>query len=114
MYLFLAVNSLVIGTILYLIINQNIQNLRNNWSLYRCNPLYMAFAGWVDPADGVDGNFRKCMNLYGKDLVGGMTDIFGAQLSLIMVMASNTSSTRRHRLNTMTVAHHMGMRTSPK
>jgi hypothetical protein len=83
MYLFLAVNAATIGVILYLIITQNIQNLRNNWSLYRCNPLYMAFAGWVDPADGVDGNFQKCMNLYGKDLVGGMTDIFGAQMSLI-------------------------------
>jgi len=87
MYLFLAVNSLVIGTILYLIINQNIQNLRNNWSLYRCNPLYMPFAGWV--GEDVAGNFRKCMNLMGKDLVGGMTDVFGAQISLIIDALSN-------------------------
>jgi hypothetical protein len=89
MYLFLAVNAVTVGFIVYLTITQNIQKLRNNWSLYRCNPLYMPFAGWVDPKDGMDGNFRKCMNLYGKDLVGGMTDIFGAQMSLILDALSN-------------------------
>jgi len=89
MYLFLAANAVTIGFIVYLTINQNIQTLRNNWSLYRCNPLYMPFAGWVDPKDGIGGNFQKCMNLYGKDLVGGMTDIFGAQMALILDALSN-------------------------
>lgn len=83
MYLFLAVNVVTFGVIFYLIISQNIQNLRNTWSLYRCNPLYMPFAGWIDPDEDAASNFRKCMNLMGKDLVGGMTDVFGAQISLI-------------------------------
>ena len=84
MYLFLAINAVVLGTIVYLQVSQNIQVLRNNWSLYRCNPLYMPLAGWVDPDTGTAGNFQKCMNLMGKDLVGGMTDIFGAQMALII------------------------------
>ena len=83
MYLFLAVNALVIGTLVYIQISNNIQTLRNNWSQYRCNPVYMPFAGFIDE-DGAAGNFRKCMNLMGKDLVGGMTDIFGAQLALVI------------------------------
>jgi hypothetical protein len=49
----------------------------------------MAFAGWIDPDTGTAGNFRKCMNLMGKDLVGGMTDVFGAQMSLIIDALSN-------------------------
>lgn len=89
MYLFLAINAFVLGTIVYLQVSQNIQVLRNNWSLYRCNPLYMPLAGWVDPKTGTAGNFQKCMNLMGKDLVGGMTDIFGAQMALIIDALTN-------------------------
>lgn len=73
-----------VGIIVAIQLYSNLAKVRDNWSAYRCNPLFMLFAGWIDPTTGIDGNFRKCMNLYGKDLVGSMTDIFGAQIALVI------------------------------
>jgi hypothetical protein len=55
----------------------NLRNIRDSWSEYRCNPAYMLFA------DDIGDNFRSCMNLIGKSVVGGMTDSLGSQFSLI-------------------------------
>jgi len=84
MYLFILANIITISFIIYYEIYYNIEKLRNNWSEYRCNPIFMLFSDWIDPTNGIAGNFRKCMNLAGKDLVGNMTDIFGAQISLVI------------------------------
>lgn len=73
-----------VGIIVAIQLYSNLAKVRDNWSAYRCNPLFMLFAGWIDPTTGIDGNFQKCMNLYGKELVGSMTDIFGAQIALVI------------------------------
>jgi hypothetical protein len=73
-----------LGIIGYIQVYYNLVKIRDSWSEYRCNPLYMIFAGWVDPDIGTEGNFQRCMNLYGKDLVTSMTDLFGAQISLVI------------------------------
>jgi hypothetical protein len=75
--------GLTFFTILYIEFSYSIVELRNEWSKYRCNPLYMPFAGWVDPDTGIMGNFERCMNLVGKDLVSNMSDSMGGQISLI-------------------------------
>ena len=61
----------------------NLQKVRNEWSLYRCNPLYMPFAGIVDEATGTAGNFQHCMNLMGKDIMAPITDALGSEFSII-------------------------------
>jgi hypothetical protein len=82
-YIFIGTFLITLGFIFYFYLLSNIGSMRNEWSLYRCNPLYMPFASWIDPSESADGNFRKCMNLMGKDLVSSMTDIFGTQIALI-------------------------------
>lgn len=83
-YIFIGTFLITLGFIFYFYLLSNIRSMRNEWSLYRCNPIYMPFASWIDPTETADGNFRKCMNLMGKDLVTSMTDIFGTQIALII------------------------------
>ena len=64
----------------------NLRKVQANWSEYRCNPSYMLFAGIVDPATGIGGNFRNCMNLIGSEVVGSMTDALGSQFAIIAEM----------------------------
>jgi hypothetical protein len=82
-YIFIGTFLITLGFIFYFYLLSNIGSMRNEWSLYRCNPLYMPFASWIDPSESAGGNFRKCMNLMGKDLVSSITDIFGTQIALI-------------------------------
>lgn len=82
-YIFIGTFLLALSFVFYFYIIANLGYIKNNWSLYRCNPLYMPFTSWIDPSETADGNFQKCMNLMGKDLVSSMTDLFGAQIALI-------------------------------
>jgi hypothetical protein len=82
-YLFWSSTLITLGIILYLEFQYNIVNIRNNWSEYRCNPIYMPFAGWIDEKTGTMGNFQRCTNLIGKDLVSIINDSFGAQVAII-------------------------------
>lgn len=43
--------------------------IRDNWSKYRCNPLYMPFAGLVQPEVGASGNFNQCMGMMSKNIL---------------------------------------------
>jgi hypothetical protein len=70
----------------------NLRKVEANWSAYRCDPQYMLFAGIIDPESGIDGNFRNCMNLMGKAVVGDMTDALGSQFSMISTMLSDISN----------------------
>lgn len=70
----------------------NLRKVEADWSSYRCNPQYMLFAGVVDPETGVAGNFRHCMNLIGKSVVGQMTDVLGSQFAMIAEMLSSISN----------------------
>lgn len=81
-YIFWFTLLFTLTLILYLEFQYNIVDIRNNWSLYRCNPLYMPFAGLID-VNGSSGNFQRCMNLLAKDLVSIISDTFGGQIALI-------------------------------
>jgi hypothetical protein len=61
----------------------NLRNLEDNWSAYRCNPLYMPFAGLVDDKTGTAGNFQYCMNLMGKNIMAPITDALESQFAII-------------------------------
>jgi hypothetical protein len=88
-YIFIGTFLLAIISVFYFYIVANLGQIRSKWSLYRCNPLYMPFTSWIDPSETADGNFQKCMNLMGKDLVANMTDLFGAQIALIFESLSS-------------------------
>jgi hypothetical protein len=81
MYLFLAANAVTIGFIVYLTINQNIQTLRNNWSLYRCNPLYMPLAGYIGEDTAI--NFMSCITTQFQTSLGLSMDGMNSQMSIV-------------------------------
>jgi hypothetical protein len=70
----------------------SLDKVRQNWNEYRCNPIYIPFAGAIRPDIGVEENFQHCMNMFGqsifrfaidaimamfKDLVGGLSEVTG-------------------------------------
>jgi hypothetical protein len=81
-YLFIGISLLAVFIVFGFHIYANLNNIRKNWSEYRCNPLYMPFA-WIVMPEDADANFSKCMSLMGSELVKDATDVFGAEFSLI-------------------------------
>lgn len=65
--------------------------LRDNWSQYRCNPMYMPFAGLVD-ATGAAGNFSYCLNAIGKAVVSNAADVVSSQFSIVESILAAISS----------------------
>lgn len=47
----------------------DLEEIKANWSTYRCNPLYMPFAGLVQPEVGASGNFNQCMGMMSKNIL---------------------------------------------
>jgi hypothetical protein len=81
--LFFSAPVLTILGILFYHAYGNLRKIEADWSTYRCNPLYMPFAGFVDSSTGVAGNFQHCMNLMGKSVMANLTDALGSQFSII-------------------------------
>jgi hypothetical protein len=46
----------------------SIDKVRLHWNEYRCNPLYIPFAGTIRPDIGVEENFQHCMNMFGQSI----------------------------------------------
>jgi hypothetical protein len=83
LFLFWSAILTSVGMVLTTHLYGNIEEIKENWSKYRCNPAYMLLAGYVDPDTGIHGNFSQCLNFMGKGVVGGMTDALGGQFALI-------------------------------
>jgi hypothetical protein len=49
----------IVGMILYVYVRSNSEEIKANWVQYRCNPIYMPFAGMF--TDNVSENFQFCM-----------------------------------------------------
>ena len=61
---------LIVGVILYTYVQANLENLRDNWTTYRCNPLYMPFAGGIQPEISTLENFEYCTNMMANNIFG--------------------------------------------
>jgi hypothetical protein len=92
MWLFYALPILVVFIMGVIHASESLEKIRLHWNEYRCDPLYIPFAGVVRPDIGVEENFQHCMNMFGqsifkfvidaimllfKDLVAGLSDITG-------------------------------------
>ena len=44
-------------------------DIKQNWPAYRCNPVYMPFAGLVQPEVSASMNFNQCMGLLSKQVL---------------------------------------------
>ena len=81
-YMFIGLSILTVFIVFGFHLYANLNNIRANWSKYRCNPLYMPFAWLVSPEDA-DTNFSRCMSSVGSEIVKDATDVFGSEFSLI-------------------------------
>lgn len=45
------------------------EEVRANWTAYRCNLLYMPFAGIIQPEVGASENFNRCVNGMAKEVL---------------------------------------------
>lgn len=70
----------------------NLRKIEENWSSYRCNPVYMFTPLFVDVGTDISTNFKSCMNLAGEGIVSGMTNALGSQMSLIADALGNIAN----------------------
>jgi hypothetical protein len=74
------------GASLYMLVMNNLQDLKDNWPVYRCNPAYMPFAGLIgkDPFK----NFTDCTMKSFQDYTGFIVDPIMAQFSQVTGVVS--------------------------
>lgn len=68
--------------------SESLNTVRDNWNEYRCNPIYIPFAGIVRPDVGVELNFQYCMGQYSNEIMKVPLDAIN---SLFSVMTSALS-----------------------
>ena len=78
MWLFFGIPALVIVIMGVIHASESLEKIRLHWNEYRCNPLYIPFAGFVRPDIGVDENFQHCMNMFGQSIFKYVIDAIGA------------------------------------
>jgi hypothetical protein len=92
MWLFYALPVLAIFLMGVVHASESLDKVKRSWNEYRCNPIYIPFAGIIRPDIGVEENFQHCMNMFGqsifryvidaimalfKDLVAGLAELSG-------------------------------------
>lgn len=65
---------LIVGLIMWGVVQANMQDLRETWVEKRCNPLYMPFAGLVDPKVSTIDNFQYCTTSFAAQVFSRATD----------------------------------------
>jgi len=77
------------------IFNTGVQNMQDNWALYRCNPIMMPFAGYIAP-DGTttQDNFSFCIQNIMANFAPTVTQPFSylQNMTLDMMNSINTST----------------------
>lgn len=74
MWLFIGLPILVIFGMLAIHGSQTLDDIKSNWTEYRCNPAYMPFANLVNPETTVNQNFTFCLNQLGTQVWKGPLD----------------------------------------
>jgi len=97
MWLFFATPLIALFLMGVVHASESLDKIRLHWNEYRCNPMYIPFAGAIRPDIGVEENFQHCMNMFGqnifrfvidaimllfKDLVSGLSELTGPLTSV--------------------------------
>ena len=48
---------------------QDFEEIKQNWTVHRCNPFYMPFAELVQPEVSASANFNQCMGILSKEVL---------------------------------------------
>lgn len=60
--------------------SETLETIRLHWNEYRCNPIYMPFAGYIRPDIGTQENFGHCMNMFGQSIFKYALDVIVGML----------------------------------
>lgn len=66
--------------------SESLDKIKLNWNEYRCNPIYIPFAGYIRPDIGVESNFQHCINMFGQDI---FKEIIDALMALFKTLTSS-------------------------
>jgi len=83
MWLFFGLPLLFIGVALLAHASESLDSVRMNWNQYRCNPMYMPFAGLIREDTTTTQNFYQCMNLFGNEVLKVPLDGIGSMFKLV-------------------------------
>ena len=81
---------LILGVILYTYAQATLDDARDNWVQYRCNPIYMPFAGSIQPEVSTADNFQYCISSLAQqvfklllDPIYMLFDVFNRLISMV-------------------------------
>ena len=86
MWLFFGLPFLVIFGMCMIHASESLDKIKVHWNEYRCNPIYIPFAGYIRPDIGVESNFQHCINMFGQDIFKEVID------ALMALFATLTAS----------------------
>lgn len=69
MWLFFGLPILVLFGMLVIHASESLNKIRDNWNEYRCNPIYIPFAGSIRPDVTTQENLLYCLNQMGNDVL---------------------------------------------
>lgn len=85
MWIFFGFPVLIIFFMIGIHLSESIDDVKRNWNEYRCNPMYIPFAGWVRDDVTTQENFIYCTNQLGKEILKaplqGIQSMIGVLLS---------------------------------
>jgi hypothetical protein len=74
MWLFFGLPILVFFVMGVIHASETLDEIKNHWSEYRCNPIYLPFAGMIDDKVGTQENFQHCLNMMGQSIFSIIID----------------------------------------
>ncbi len=63
--------------------SETLEKMKLHWNDYRCNPIYMPFAGYIRPDVTTDQNFLFCINQFGNEILKYSLDGIHALLGTV-------------------------------
>lgn len=88
MWLFFGLPIVAVFLMCVIHASETLDKIRLHWNEYRCNPIYIPFAGVIRPDIGVESNFQHCINQFGQSIFKFFIDEL---LSMFKTMTSGVS-----------------------
>jgi hypothetical protein len=83
MYVFFGLPVVILVAMMAIHASESLEKMKLHWNEYRCNPIYMPFAGSIRPDVTTQENFLYCTNQFGHDLFAVALDGIHALLGTL-------------------------------
>jgi hypothetical protein len=83
MYVFFGFPVLIIFLMLVIHASETLDKMKLNWNEYRCNPIYIPFAGAIRPDVTTQENFLFCINQFSHEILKLALDPIHALLGTV-------------------------------